>query len=50
LIAQVSLHSSSLGVAIVQSGSDGGGEIEALRQLLDRVAIEGGQGSRNVLT
>ena len=43
-IAQVSLYSNSLGVAIAQStdATDaGGGEIEALRQLLDRVELEG---------
>jgi hypothetical protein len=42
-IAQVSLYSNSLGVAIAQStyATDAGGEIEALRQLLDRVELEG---------
>jgi hypothetical protein len=42
-IAQVSLYSNSLGVAIAQStyATDAGGEIAALRQLLDRVEIEG---------
>jgi len=42
-IAQVSLYSNSLGVAIAQStyATDAGGEIEALRQLLDRVDLEG---------
>jgi hypothetical protein len=42
-IAQVSLYSNSLGVAIAQStyATDTGGEIAALRQLLDRVELEG---------
>jgi hypothetical protein len=42
-IAQVSLYSSSLGVAIAQStyATDAGGEIAALRQLLDRVELAG---------
>jgi len=42
-IAQVSLYSNSLGVAIAQStySTDAGGEIAALRQLLDRVDLEG---------
>ena len=42
-IAQMSLYSNSLGVAIAQStyATDAGGEIEALRQLLDRVELEG---------
>jgi hypothetical protein len=42
-IAQVSLYSNSLGVAIAQStySTDAGGEIKALRQLLDRVELEG---------
>ena len=42
-IAQVSLYSNNLGVAIAQStyATDAGGEIAALRQLLDRVEIEG---------
>ena len=42
-IAQVSLYSNSLGVAIAQStyDTDAGGEIAALRQLLDRVELEG---------
>jgi hypothetical protein len=42
-IAQVSLYSNSLGVAIAQStyATDAGGEIAALRQLLDRVELEG---------
>ena len=42
-IAQVSLYSNSLGVAIAQStyATDAGGEIVALRQLLDRVELEG---------
>ena len=40
-IAQVSLYSNSLGVAIAQStyATDAGGEIAALRQLLDRVEL-----------
>ena len=43
LIAQVSLYSNSLGVAIAQStyATDADGEIAALRQLLDRVEHEG---------
>jgi DDE_Tnp_1-associated len=42
-IAQVSLYSNALGVAIAQStyATDTGGEIAALRQLLDRVELEG---------
>lgn len=42
-IAQVSLYSNSLGVAIAQNtyATDAGGEIAALRQLLDRVELEG---------
>ncbi|MEA5415569.1 hypothetical protein [Synechococcus sp. BA-132 BA5] len=42
-IAQVSLYSNSLGVAIAQStyATGAGGEIKALRQLLDRVELEG---------
>ena len=42
-IAQVSFHSNSLGVAIAQStyATDAGGEIAALRLLLDRVELEG---------
>jgi hypothetical protein len=42
-IAQVSLYSNTLGVAIAQStyATDVGGEIAALRQLLDRVELEG---------
>jgi len=42
-IAQVSLYSNSLGVAIAQStyATDAGGEIAALRQLLDRVELAG---------
>ena len=42
-IAQVSLYSNTLGVAIAQStySTDDGGEIAALRQLLDRVELEG---------
>jgi hypothetical protein len=42
-IAQVSLYANSLGVAIAQStyATDAGGEIAALRQLLDRVELEG---------
>ena len=42
-IAQVSLYSNSLGVAIAQStyATNAGGEIAALRQLLDRVELEG---------
>ena len=42
-IAQVSLYSNSLGVAIAQStyATDAGGEIAALRQRLDRVDLEG---------
>lgn len=39
----MSLYSNSLGVAIAQStyATDAGGEIAALRQLLDRVELEG---------
>jgi len=39
----VSLYSNNLGVAIAQStyATDAGGEIAALRQLLDRVELEG---------
>jgi hypothetical protein len=39
----VSLYSNSLGVAIAQStyATDARGEIAALRQLLDRVELEG---------
>jgi hypothetical protein len=42
-IAQVSLYSNSLGVAIAQStyATDAGGEIQALRKLLDRVELDG---------
>jgi hypothetical protein len=42
-IAQVSLYSNSPGVAIAQStyATDAGGEIAALRQLLDRVELKG---------
>jgi hypothetical protein len=42
-IAQVSLYSNTLGVAIAQStcATDTGGEIAALRKLLDRVKLEG---------
>ena len=42
-IAEVSLYSNSLGVAIAQSAyaTDAGGEISALRLLLDRVELEG---------
>jgi len=42
-IAQVSLYSNSLGVAIAQSTytTDAGGEIASLRLLLDRVELEG---------
>ena len=42
-IAQVSLYSNTLGVAIAQStyATDTGGEIAALRQLLDRVELDG---------
>ena len=42
-IAQVSLYSNTLDVAIAQSTyvTDAGGEIAALRQLLDRVELEG---------
>ena len=42
-IAQVSLYSNSLGVAIAQStyATDAGGEISALSLLLDRVELEG---------
>ena len=42
-IAQVSPYSNSLGVAIAQStyATDAGGEISALRLLLDRVELEG---------
>ncbi len=43
LIAQVSLYSNSLGVAIAQStyATDAGSEIGALRELLDRVDLTG---------
>jgi hypothetical protein len=42
-IAQVSLYSNNFGVAIAQStyATDAGGEIAALRKLLDRVELEG---------
>ena len=42
-IAQVSLYSNSLGVAIAQStyATDAGSEISALRELLDRVDLTG---------
>ena len=42
-IAQVSLYSNSLGVAIAQNtyATDSGSEIKALRELLDRVELEG---------
>jgi hypothetical protein len=42
-IAQVSLYSNTLGVAIAQStyATDAGGEIAALRQLLDPVELDG---------
>jgi hypothetical protein len=42
-IAQVSLYSNSLGVAIAQSAyaTDAGSEIGALRELLDRVDLTG---------
>ena len=42
-IAQVSLYSNTLGVAIAQNtyATDAGGEIAALRQLLDRVDLKG---------
>jgi hypothetical protein len=42
-IAQVSLYSNSLGVAIAQStyATDSGSEIQALRELLDRVELSG---------
>jgi len=42
-IAQVSLYCNNLGVAIAQSTytSDTGSEIEALRQLLDRIELKG---------
>jgi hypothetical protein len=42
-IAQVSLYSNTLGVAIAQNtyATDAGGEIAALRQLLARVELEG---------
>jgi hypothetical protein len=42
-IAQVSLYSNTLGVAIAQStyATDAGGKIAALRQLLDRVDLKG---------
>ena len=42
-IAQVSLYSNTLGVAIAQNtyATDAGGEIAALRQLLDRVDLNG---------
>jgi hypothetical protein len=42
-IAQVSLYSQTLGVAIAQTtyATDAGGEIQALRQLLEAVELEG---------
>lgn len=42
-IAQVSLYSNSLGVAIAQNtyATDSGSEIKALRELLDRVELSG---------
>ena len=42
-IAQVSLYSQSLGVAIAQTtyATDTNGEIQALRQLLEAVELEG---------
>ncbi len=42
-LAQVSLCSNTLGVAIAQSthATDAGGELAVLRQLLDRVQLEG---------
>jgi len=42
-IAQVSLYSNSLGVAIAQNtyATDSGSEIQALRELLDRVELSG---------
>jgi hypothetical protein len=42
-IAQVSLYSNKLGVAIAQStyATDAGSESEALRQLLDRIELKG---------
>lgn len=42
-IAQVSLYSQTLGVAIGQTtyATDAGGEIQALRQLLEAVELEG---------
>ncbi len=42
-IAQVSLYSNTLGVAIAQStyATDAGGKIAAMRQLLDRVELDG---------
>jgi hypothetical protein len=42
-IAQVSLYSNKLGVAIAQStyATDAGNEIEALRRLLDRIELKG---------
>ena len=42
-IAQVSLYSNSLGVAIAQNtyAADSGSEISALRELLDRVELSG---------
>jgi hypothetical protein len=42
-IAQVSLYANNLGVAIAQStdATDAGGEIAALRALLDRMELEG---------
>ena len=42
-IAQVSLYSQSLGVAIAQTtyATDAGGEIQALRHLLEAVDLEG---------
>ena len=42
-IAQVSLYSNSLGVAIAQNtyATDAGSEVKALRELLDRVELSG---------
>ena len=42
-IAQVSLYSDSLGVAIAQTtyATDASGEIQALRQLLEAIELEG---------
>jgi hypothetical protein len=42
-IAQVSLYSQTLGVAIAQTtyATDAGGEIQALRQLLEAVGLDG---------